>query len=226
MRGSYDRALKIDPKDKMSWYSRGLSLEHLERHDDAVQSFDKALKADPGYRLGYLKKGAILSKTGKSEQALAVYDKALETFPADVPLLTSKKKIEDVYYTADAITNYDYENMEAWRDKAIAARVLKRYDDSLSALERALEMKPNDLVLLSERGKTLIAKGDYQGVVSNSNVALKINPNNVDALRDKGTAYQHLRNYTEAIPRPSRALTPLWVSTPTTRRPGTARASF
>ncbi|MFQ5884780.1 MAG: tetratricopeptide repeat protein [Thermoplasmata archaeon] len=171
-----------------------------------MRSFDKVLQLDPNFRLGYLKKGSILSKTGKREEAVKVYDAALERFPTDIPILTSKKNtlkslgwVEDVYYVCDTITNYDYENIEAWKDKAIAARALNRFDDSLSALERAMEMRPKDLDIISEKRKTLIKMGRYREVLDVCNAALKIDPNNVGALRDKGSALQNLKDYSEAI---------------------------
>src|SRR5438445_3977749 len=47
--GSYDEALRLDARDKVTWNSKGLALVHLERVDEALRAFDAALALDPAY---------------------------------------------------------------------------------------------------------------------------------------------------------------------------------
>src|SRR5437867_4819009 len=47
--GSYDEALRLDARDKVTWNSKGLALVHLKRFDEALRAFDAALALDPAY---------------------------------------------------------------------------------------------------------------------------------------------------------------------------------
>src|SRR5213080_2499726 len=47
--GSYDEALRLDARDKVTWNSKGLALVHLKRFDEALRAFDAALALDPSY---------------------------------------------------------------------------------------------------------------------------------------------------------------------------------
>lgn len=57
----YERALEINPPDKVLWNSIGLALCHLGRNDEAIESFEKAINIDHEYLDAWNNKGVFSS---------------------------------------------------------------------------------------------------------------------------------------------------------------------
>ncbi|MBD0310497.1 MAG: tetratricopeptide repeat protein, partial [Microcoleus sp. T1-bin1] len=61
---SLDKALEIKPDYHVAWYSRGVTLNNLDRVEDAIASFDKALKFKPDDHLASKNRTIALKKLG------------------------------------------------------------------------------------------------------------------------------------------------------------------
>jgi tetratricopeptide (TPR) repeat protein len=66
----------LDPNNFKVWYSKGLALDNLGRHKEAIPYYDKALEIDPNYADALNNKGVALEKLGKYEDATKCFDKA------------------------------------------------------------------------------------------------------------------------------------------------------
>jgi tetratricopeptide (TPR) repeat protein len=44
---SYEKTIKINPKDSKAWNNEGLDLSKLGRYDDAIKAYDKAIEINP-----------------------------------------------------------------------------------------------------------------------------------------------------------------------------------
>ena len=62
----YDKALAIDPNDKVVHYNKGLSLYYLHRYKEAIEEFDKALAIDPDYKNARISRELALNEVRKA----------------------------------------------------------------------------------------------------------------------------------------------------------------
>ena len=74
-----------------------------------------------------------------------------------------------------------------------------RYEESLLYCDKALEIDPNHVLALGNKGVALGNLGRYEEAISYFDKALEIDPNNADALYNKGFALYNLGRYKEAI---------------------------
>jgi tetratricopeptide (TPR) repeat protein len=44
----FDEAIRLNPKDELLWYHKGLSLHYLENYVESVKCFDEAISLEGG----------------------------------------------------------------------------------------------------------------------------------------------------------------------------------
>jgi tetratricopeptide (TPR) repeat protein len=90
--------------------------------------------------------------------------------------------------------------------RASASGEQGRYEEALDDLNRALELEPNNVHALWNRGEIYRLLGRYDEALDDLNRALKLEPNNVHALDNRGVTYRMLGRYDEALDDLNRAL--------------------
>ena len=63
---------------------KGLSLEQLDRDEEAAACYDTVLKAEPAHRDALIHKGVALTKLDRYDDAVECYDRVLGVYPDDV----------------------------------------------------------------------------------------------------------------------------------------------
>ncbi len=76
---------------------------------------------------------------------------------------------------------------------------LCKYTDAIYHYDNTLELNPNNIHALTNKGSALVSLGNYQEAISYYDRALEINLQYVVALNNKGNALVSLGNYQEAI---------------------------
>ena len=74
-----------------------------------------------------------------------------------------------------------------------------RYNDALVAYNWSLELRPDNLDALGNRGAAYGHLGRYDEALADFNRSLELRPDDPVALYNRGTAYAHLRRYDEAL---------------------------
>jgi len=97
-------------------YSKGLSLAHLGRYEDAIATFDVVVDAKPKHCEALYHKGISLAELGRYEEEIAAYDSVLEVKPDD---------------------------HKALFNKGFALSCLFRYEEAITAYDQALKIKPD-----------------------------------------------------------------------------------
>jgi serine/threonine-protein kinase len=142
-------------------YAKGLMNLRAETHDAldrSIHFFERAVGLDPAYARAHAQLGNALalkaSYLGLPElhaQAVVSLRRALELRPALV---------------------------EAWRELGSALTYLRREDEAIEAIERALALDPSDASGHSTLGRTyFIGKGDFRRAARQLETALSLNPN-------------------------------------------------
>jgi tetratricopeptide (TPR) repeat protein len=81
----YEITKALDPKILRlllkNWYNKGVALDHVERHEEAIECFDKALEINPKDANVWYNKGVTLENLEKYEEAIKCFSAALEIKP-------------------------------------------------------------------------------------------------------------------------------------------------
>jgi len=73
------------------------------------------------------------------------------------------------------------------------------YKESLMSCTQALELHPNDVNILTNRGRILDKLESYQEALAHHNLSLKLQPDNLLALYNRGNTYKNIGNYIAAL---------------------------
>ena len=129
-----ERAMALAPESGESWVAQGSYRYRVVRDfDGALVAYEQAQKRLPNSALVYEYLGFILRRLGRWQDAEPNYKKALELDPRDIQLLTS---------TGTEFYGY-----------------LRRFDDALAAVNRALELAPDSATAHANKAALLQSAG-------------------------------------------------------------------
>jgi TolB-like protein len=129
-----DRAMALAPDAGESWIAQGSYRYRILRDfNSALAAYDEAQKRLPNSALVYEYRGFVLRRLGRWQEAETSYKKAIELDPLDVQLLTS---VGNEFYL-----------------------YLRRFDDALATIDRALEIAPDAAGEHANKAQVLQAAG-------------------------------------------------------------------
>src|SRR6266508_4208109 len=117
----YDRAVAFGYEDHVLWNNRGVALDGVGRHEDAIQAYTRALRLDPAYEIAAYNLGNACAQLGEFEEALLAYDRAL-AIKADYPdamydkalVLARLGRTKAARLAYDALVRTDTANAVPW----------------------------------------------------------------------------------------------------------------
>ena len=206
----FNKALAIDPNDKVALTGKGESLDNLGNYTQAMPYLDKALSIDPNDKVALTGKGESFNGLGNYTEAIPYLDKALTIDPNYKVALNDKGAALGNYTQAiqyyDKALAIDPNYKEALDNKANALYTLGNYSQAIPYLDKALSIDPNFKAALTGKGYVLNSLGNYSQAIPYLDKVLAMDPNNKDALTGKGDSLNGLGNYTQAIPYLDKAL--------------------
>ena len=172
---AYDKAVALDPGNIVAHLGRGITLQTLDRFQEALAAFDQALTL-PGNDAAHLGRGIALQALGRPQDALAAYDQALTIMPR---------------------------RTAAHIGRGAALQDLGRFQEALAAFDQALALDPNSTIysiaVHGGRGKALLHLGHFQEALAAYDQVLTLNPSNSAAHVDKGIALAEMGNLDDAL---------------------------
>jgi tetratricopeptide (TPR) repeat protein len=137
-----------------SWKNKGVSLDELGRHEEAIACYDKALEIDPGDVNTWSNKGTALGALGRHQDAIACLDQALRLNPESAP---------------------------AWSNKGNALDSLGHYEEALGCFAKALQIDPPNAVIWHNKGKSLYALARYDQALTCFDKSARLDPHYASA---------------------------------------------
>jgi tetratricopeptide (TPR) repeat protein len=133
------------PNDATAWNNKGMSLDNLGKHKEAIACYDKALEINPDDATAvtaWLGKGSALYSLDKYKEAIECYDKALEI-------------------------NLDYDQAKymIWLGKGAAFNELGKYKEAIECYDKALEINPDDATAWHSKSIALGKLGRYEEAI-------------------------------------------------------------
>lgn len=112
-----DRLVKARPKDTEAWLNLGQAYEYGGRHDKAIEAYHAVIDIAPGEARGYLGLGSVYQQKGDLTAAIDVWRAGARLASGSFSL------------------HYNL---------ALAYAQIGQYESGLQAIDKALELKPND----------------------------------------------------------------------------------
>jgi tetratricopeptide (TPR) repeat protein len=106
----------------------------------------------------------------------------------------------------DAALRLNSGDADAWNNRAIALRELKRLEEALAACDRAIALNPAHARAFTNRGSVLVDLNRPQEALASFDRAIALNPHLADAFNNRGKALMLLERLPEALESYNRAV--------------------
>jgi tetratricopeptide (TPR) repeat protein len=182
------RAIDLDPSNAEAYATRGLAQMALARTDAALVDFDRALTIDSQNFRALAGRGSALRMQRRPRDALADIDHALELEPDAVAVLADRAAVLTMLGRNDeALRDFDRVVDVDPRPWALGLRVenliaLGRLKDAEADLDQLIAADPANPVWLARRGSVKARRGNKQEALDDAEKALKLAPDDPDAL--------------------------------------------
>jgi tetratricopeptide (TPR) repeat protein/tRNA A-37 threonylcarbamoyl transferase component Bud32 len=176
----YDKIFKrhYEPKatenalSEEDWLKKGLSMESLNRHREAIITFDQALGINPRSLRARIYKGNSLMNFGKILEALQCLDEGMKI---------------------------DSSNWEVWFYKGESHWKLGNIEDALSCFDHALSLTEDQATILGRKGKLLAETGKIEAALECYDLALSQNPRAAEIWNEKGDLLNTMKHFEAAL---------------------------
>jgi superkiller protein 3 len=146
---AYERAIAIDPHYLPGYWGLGiLYYAQTGAYDDAIAVFQRGLAANPEEAHFYDGLGHAYARSGRIEEALEAYEEAARHDPnahLDIGIIQlNRGQYEQAAESIRCTLVHNPETAWAHRILGFACDRLGRHGDAVAALERAVELDPDD----------------------------------------------------------------------------------
>jgi len=177
---SFETALQLGPGDSQSLYAYGNYLRTTGRLKEAIPVLEKALEGNPLSIDTLFELGKVEMYSGMPEQFIARANRMLEIDPASVHGYVAKLQAYDWMGRFDLMWPWyiksmesDPEDYELWAHLGMYSSYLGATDWVDSYLDRALEMGPNEPVVLMCHASVLTLQGQHDAAAEIARSTLK-----------------------------------------------------
>jgi tetratricopeptide (TPR) repeat protein len=154
---AFSLCLDHDPTPAASWFHRGCAYLNASDHARALADFDEAIRRDAGPARFHFYRGAARHALGDFAGAVADYTAVLERYPDDRPARLARGRAHarlERWATAvadfDEVLRHDPGHAAALADRCRALGQLGRHAAARADARRAVELRPNDVMILNQ----------------------------------------------------------------------------
>ena len=201
---SFDVALKINPKFTKALFEKANLLLELGSLEDSLDAFNKLLHLDPANHLAFYKRALVRFKLKNYESCLKdinnalKYEKREDYYELRKDCCKEMKNWNCVVDSARRIIEINRKNLSAYRDLAKGYINLGKVESAVEAYRDALEVFPDEDVLLYELKDLLKKEGRNGEVVNVAKKILELHPDDFNNLLDLSGALISLDRYRDA----------------------------
>jgi len=175
---SYQKAISANAYNWLNHIALGKAYLELGDFAKAQPEFQKVIEIAPDNPNGYMDMGSLYLRDGKWSESIAQFQKALALAP----------------------------DPDTYSNLGTAYFFLKNYDQATKMYEKAVEMRPNDEVLLGNLGDSYRWSGHsdqaasaYKKAISLAFQELQVNPSSAAIMSDLGLLYAKKGDATNAL---------------------------
>lgn len=202
----YSKILKYSPNDVNAINRKGLCLQKLGKHDEALNDYERVLKINPTFVKSLQNIGNVYYEKGDLTKSLVYYNKALEIEPENTSVLYNKgltlkslNNINGAKQVFEQVVKIDPSDVGALIALGNIVSDSGDHERGLFWMDTALHYEPENVVALSNKGVILMDLGRYDEALDMYDKALSINPNDAETLYNKGVALSRMGRNNDAL---------------------------
>lgn len=201
----YQHAVKLDGRDFKSHHNLSRLFKRLGEADSAIYHLRKALELNPSFRSGYMELAALYVQKKDCAHAIETYRTAVTLFPKYLPAYWGLA--ENYVWCGEreaALETYRKLNELSGGKIIYKRKLLDVYmsqgdlNGAIAIAEELSILDPSDSFARMGLGMLYIAKGNYQRADSIFSLVLEKDPENLEALLNRGRVNLQLEELGEA----------------------------
>jgi len=197
---TYEKLVKVDPKNSDAYNLMAMRHEDLGNSDDALEAYEKAVENEAEDLVTLASLGTIYIQVGCFEEARLVLRRIIETDVRGVEAYINRRgeKHNDAYlFLADAYTSYGVACMELFR-KGREVQEGGEGDAALlheaeASFKKAIELDPNHTYPLFDLGVLYYEQNRVEEAISEMKKVLEIDPDHREAKENLKELQESLR---------------------------------
>jgi Flp pilus assembly protein TadD len=202
---SFEALIHLDPNDITALDYLGWAALREGKSEEAEGRFRRALEVQPKGPEA-LKGLAHSLDAQKKPEAAGAYRDYLELMPNDsesrtrlIHLLVELQQNDAALAELDRLDAGKHPTLESLKLRADVQIAGKKWDDSITTVQQALVLAPNDAQLHGGLGRILLQKRDFAGAEKELRIALHLDGKNLSYLKDLSSTFFLGGNYPEAL---------------------------
>ena len=201
------KLIKLKPNDPTIHHNLGITLEKLERLDEAETNHKKAIELKPDFAEAHHNLGVVLDKLGRLIEAEVSYKKAIELKPDFAEAHLNLGIILDKLNRLDDAVGCYEKSLENKPDYSVTHFFLgftlkkqEKFEKAEASYKKAIELKPDFVEAHNNLGSTLFEyKSDLIASLDSYKKAINIKPDNIDTWHNLYTTLQTIKSQTSSI---------------------------
>lgn len=201
----YNECLDSNPFSEVAWYNLGVAYAKDTQIEKALEAYDFAIAILPSYTWAFLNKGLLLIDEERHEEAIPVFKDLLEIEPLNAEVLAylgecSAKlgDTENAEKAFDLAIQISAEHAPAWFGKASLLIEQERHEESLTFLQKAIELEQHNEDYRYMFAVVSIKLKNYEEAETHILEAIKIDPKEVEFRSLLAEIYYIQKNYAKA----------------------------
>lgn len=204
--GLYDLIIAEVPGHAEAHNNRGIALQEMKRHGDALAGFDRAITIRPKYPEAHLNRGNVLLALRRFDEALASFDRLVAFDPDSAAAFNGRGiTLQQMKRPADALASYDRalalepDHPGALNNRGLVLREMARHADALASYDRAIALEPRNPATHNNRGLTLQEMKRFEEALASFDRAVALKPDYAAAHNNRGITLQAMNRFDAAL---------------------------
>jgi len=198
---SFDALLHLDPNEIAAIDYLGWAALRQGKPDEAEKDFRRALEVQPNAPEACRGLAQSLDAQKKPE-AVGAYRGYLELMPNDseararlIHLLVEQKANDEALAELNRLDAGKPPTIDSLKLRADVQIAAKKWDDSISTLQQALALAPNDAQLHGGLGRIYLQKRDFASAEKELGIAMRLDARNLTYFKDLASTFFLAGNY-------------------------------
>lgn len=206
----YTMAVNLKPDEPSFYFYRGYSRYKLNQLDAALSDFNRSLEINPDSSDAYAFRGLVKAMKREPDAALDDYNRSLSINPAQDWVYRERsvawemkgmfnEALDDINKAIEYSRKDGRFLSELYYDRALIKNNLRRANDAMEDIEKAIDADPANARAYGFRGHLYIIKGDYHRALSDLNRSIELDRNLFPSYETRSRAYEALGQVNEAL---------------------------
>ena len=163
----YNEAIRLDPRDAVAYYNRGIVYAELGLTQKAIMDFGEAIRLDPRDAVSYYRRGIVYADLGLEQKAIMDFGEAIRLNPQFAPAYNHRavvrsrlNELETAIDDLDEAVRLDSRFSKAYENRAVLYVKLGESQAALNDIEQAIHLDPQSAKAYRIRAlaKTLLGR--------------------------------------------------------------------